>query len=411
MPQVPLGKEAYKRAYAGEPEIHLLNRFFEKDPTNLVEGATLLARPGTTGVKRFGSGPIRGFYTLPGAFGGDLFVVSGEELYRYSASGTVTAITGAILGEGDPSFAIMSGAGYTYLFIADGLLLQYYPGGTHAQGTLTVGGTPPAINSQVIEIGGTYFAWSATVNAGTPDGTVGNPFLALLGADDAESLANMGALLQFSGERGVTYSSTVGGPNPLVTLSAVTATTLEIAARSEYTAGNSISTTVTGSDLSWGGLTLSGGGTHALSGVEVPDGQGVVSLAEMASHVILVIANSQRFYWITPGSTTVDPLNFAEAESEPDEIVNAISVADQVWFLGLSSTEAWYATGQLDPAFAPNPGRAFARGVLDGTAVQVKDTVILVGQDGIVWQVGANAQRISTHGIEERIRLARAAEA
>ena len=130
-----------------------------------------------------------------------------------------------------------------------------------------------------------------------------------------------------------------------------------------------------------------------------------MSLAPLRTQILAVVANSQKFYWIEPGFVTIDPLNFASAESEPDKIVGAIGLEDTVWFVGHSSTEVWYATGQVDPAFAPIQGRVYSRGVTSGTQVRVGDSVILVGEDGIVYKIGSSVERMSTHGIAERIRI------
>ena len=419
MPPVPLGKYAYNRQTAGEPEIFMLNRFFEENPTNLAAGTALLARPGTTFFDEFGEGPIRGFTSAPGAFNGDLFVFSGNELYRTDHAGTTTLLDGIVLGSAQPQVAFMVGEGYEFLFVADGLLLQFYPGGSKAKGILTVDTTtPPNIVAQVLNLGGIYYGWSATVNAGTPDGSLANPFLVLVGANDAESISNMADAISYSGIRGTTYSSTLGGPHPTIQIPYVdfppTVSTLTFQAKSEYADGNALATVVvTGTDMSFGGATMTGGGIHALSGVATPDGAAISSLAALASHVIAVVANTQKFYWITPGETTIDPLNFASAESEPDNILSAITVGDQVWFLGQSATEAWYATGELSPAFAPIQGRAYARGVIPGTTVRLNDSVFLVGDDRVVYKIAGGLERVSNHGIEERIRrqLRREAEA
>ena len=43
MPPLPLGISAYGRSYGRGVDIELLNRFFEQDPTNTVEGSALLS--------------------------------------------------------------------------------------------------------------------------------------------------------------------------------------------------------------------------------------------------------------------------------------------------------------------------------------------------------------------------------
>lgn len=409
MSTVPLGHDAYKRVYAGETEVMVLNRFFEQDPTNQHEGAALLGRPGTERIMRIGPGKHRAYGTKPGVFNGDLFIVSDNNLYRLGIDGTtLTQITGFVNSASTrPRFGFVAGEGYQHAFLSDGLLLQLYRGGTHATGTLTLTpATPPDIASQVIEVGGTYYSWASNVNPVTPpDGTSAHPFLAALGVDDAASLDNMDALFNFSGTRGTTYSSTLGGPNPKVTSSRPLTTTLLLTARSEFADGNLVTTTIfSGLHLAWTGATLTGGGIHALIGVLVPDGLGIVALATLASFVVATVANTQKFFFIRPGAISIDALDFASAESEPDNVLDAITVADTIWLVGQSTTEVWYATGDNDAPLAPINGRAYARGVVPGTSIKVKDSVLLVGDDRKVYKIGPGVDPISTHGIEERIR-------
>jgi len=146
----------------------------------------------------------------------------------------------------------------------------------------------------------------------------------------------------------------------------------------------------------------------------MPDGLGAKALATVSSFVMVSVANSQKFFWIQPGETTIDALDFAEKESNPDNIVDMLTVGDQVLVMGQGSTETWYATGVSDAPFQPVEGRVYARGCVEGTAVVVGDTVMLVGDDGVVYQFGytwgekntqGGVNRISNHGIEERIRV------
>lgn len=401
MVALALGRGAYQRNYSYEPEIHMLNRFYETDPANTIDGTAILARPGTTPlVTTADNGTPRGFFSAPGLYDGDLFFVTGQQLYRYRPDGTKIAIGGEILGAGKPSMAFMSGAGYERLFIADGTLLQYYDGGSKGTSTLTVSGT---ITNQIIRIGASYFSWSNTVS-GPATGILSDPWLAKLGANNAESLQNMANLLSFVGTRGIDFSSNLGGQNPDVTAT-VDATHLYLTSRSDLSTANSIATTVpSGAGIAFGTATITGAGVHVLHGVEMPDGVGAQSCASLAGFILVSVAQSGRFYWLNPGDITIDPLNFATAERQPDNIVDMISVGDTVWMLGDGSTEVWYATGDAIAPFAPTQGRVYARGIVEGTAVRVKDQVILVGSDGIVYSVGGGIERISHHGIEERIR-------
>lgn len=402
MTALPLGREAYQRNYAYEPDIQMLNRFFENNPTNTEDGTALLARPGHDPLftASGNNGLTRGFFSAPGLYEGDLFTVIGNTLYRYRPDGTIITVGGEVFGTGRPSMALMVGPDYARLFIADGTLLQYYEGGSLGTATLTESGT---ITNQVFQIGSSYFTWGnvTTIAAGTSS----NPWKALIGANDAESLDNMRKLLMFEGERGVDFSINLGGQNGEVTATS-NATQLIVTSRSDLASANLIATTVfSGSGLAWNTATLTGAGVHVLHGIEMPDGQPAQSVAALAGYILVSIANSGRFYWLQPGEITIDGLDFATAESQPDNIVELLSVGDTVWMIGDASTEVWYTTGNLETPFLPTQGRVYARGVVQGTSVRVKDQVVLVGSDGIVYSIGGGVKRISHHGIEEKIRL------
>lgn len=417
MTRVPLGVGAYNRSYGQEPNVELLNRFFEQTPTNQVEGSVLLSRPGTTIKKALGSSNPRKLFTQPGAFGGDLFAVVGETLYRWDGENAPIAIAGTVGDIKTPSMTVQSGIGYEHLFIADGTNLQYYEGLSYASGTLTVtpSSPPDVANGDTLEIGGVYYQWtSGSVDTGTPAGTSGNPWLVALGSSDTVSLSNMREAIQATGDPGTTYSSALTA-HPTVTGVSSSATELVVRARTSGTGGNSITTTETGANIGWGAGTLEGGGTHVLKGVDTPDDVAIVCVATLASFVFALVSNSQRFYYIRPGEVTIDPLDFAEAESEPDELIEAVRVNDVMWLFGASSSEPWYPTGQTglgESPFAPAQGRTVSQGILEGTAAVVRNTPIVVAEDGVVYAIGGGEpQRLSTNAIEERIRIARREEA
>jgi hypothetical protein len=122
---IPLGHSVWKRRRSGEPDVNVLNRFFETNPTNQVDQVALLLRPGLTRRISVGSGPIRGMYTQAGSFDGDLFVVSGDELYRiHRAPGVpdvATLCTGSVAGD---DVVEITSPSADRLFVADGITLQ-----------------------------------------------------------------------------------------------------------------------------------------------------------------------------------------------------------------------------------------------------------------------------------------------
>lgn len=435
MVTVPLGVEAYSRQYAGEPEIRLVNRYLEQNPTNLREKIALITRPGSNNVLNTGAGTCRGNFSDTGLFDGDLFTVYGTQLFRVSAT-SVTPITGTLAENGFVYMTWMNGIGYQFLFISDGQTVWYYT--THAMGFLTVnaGGdiiTDWASGGQVIQINGIYYAWSAVVdpgidgNPGTPpDGTSAHPYLALLGTTtpdsngftlDESSLSNMVMLLGYTGISADTYSQTVPGPSAVTAvLTGDLGDTLVMAVTSivDLVAGNFITTTVqSGSGMAWGAATLTGGGGNALQQVTgMGDAEVPKALTQVSSYVLVSVGNTQKFYWLEPGQVQIDPLNFASKESNPDNISDMVTIGDQAMICGDGSVENWYATGTFTAPFAPVEGRVYARGTVAGTAIKVKDSFVLVGDDLIVYTIGYTwgdtsqygVHRISTHGIEERIR-------
>jgi hypothetical protein len=276
MPNIPLGVGAYSRPFGKLPEIRMENRFFEKNPVG-EEQVALLSRPGTSLFLSVGDGPIRALYTQPGVFEGDLFIVSGNELYRYNGTDEPTLIDGEIAGEGYPVMTSVAIPGWEALFITDGATLQHYTG---------------------------------------PD-------------ED----------------------------------------------------------------------------THELGPCSVPDGAPISDLATLASYVICAEGESRKFYWIQPGEVDIDPLDFSSAESEPDQIVSILTVGDQLWIFGQSSTEAWYASGDGDQPFLRTQGRAFSQGIIPGTVARVQESIMVIGQDMVAYRIAGSPERISHHGIEEMIRF------
>ena len=170
MPEIDLSFSDFERAYADLPPAPLRNRFFEENPFQGRKRAAI-ARPGTSVLGNLGNGPIRKIFSQPGLFGGALFIVSGNTLYRWDVAdfnaGTLPyAINGVIQGTGEVSMSVSKGLDYERLFIADGTLLQFYGGGTKATGTVSwTGGTNPS-DGDGIQIGTTYYQWNTTLQSG-----------------------------------------------------------------------------------------------------------------------------------------------------------------------------------------------------------------------------------------------------
>lgn len=411
MSNIPLGRSDYFRRIAKEARIRTRNRYFEQNPVLTQEPAALLAR---MGLKRFlavGYGPIRGIYSQPGSFSDALFVASGDELWRVDTDATTTLVgtlpTGSLTNV--VVMAATSNIGITpaYLFVASGSTLMCYIENGYARGNIS--GSPA--NGDVVRVGDVYYQFTnGSVDAGTPDGTSGNPWLVAVGANDAEAWTNLAQAFDDSGVPGTAYSTGLTS-NPDIQVEAYTASTVYIRANAVGTEGNSVVTTETGASIAWAdGGTLAGGGSPTWFPIETPDDVGIISVGYIASYVVCVPAQDQgingRFFWIDPGETTIDPLDFATAERAPDPISGVVVFGDQFWLPGTSTTEVWYFTGNPDSPVLRMQGVVFDRGAWEGTAIQVKDSMIIVSNEGAVFQIKGGEKRISRPDIEERIREA-----
>lgn len=148
-----------------------------------------------------------------------------------------------------------------------------------------------------------------------------------------------------------------------------------------------------------------------LSTVAIPDGQNVIAVDILNSYFLLAVENYGRFYWSSIGGTTVDPLDYATAESRPDTLVTLKVIGDVLWLVGRLSLEPWRPTGDLDLPFQRIEGRVFGIGCVSRDTVQKlsvggQDTMIWVGADGVVYRLAPNPTRISDHGMEERLKKA-----
>jgi hypothetical protein len=140
--------------------------------------------------------------------------------------------------------------------------------------------------------------------------------------------------------------------------------------------------------------------------IDLPDDQSIADLTVLNSYFLLPLSDG-KFFWLAPGSSTVDALDFASAEALPDGIIAARRLRDEVFFMGSKSIEVWQATGNADSLFQPAPGRITDRGVSARETVQLFDnSLVFLGDDNIVYRISDVPTRLSTFGIEERIRKA-----
>lgn len=108
-------------------------------------------------------------------------------------------------------------------------------------------------------------------------------------------------------------------------------------------------------------------------------------------------------------ATSVDALNFASAESSPDNLVGLIVDHADLWLFGTLTTEIWAPSGQLDFPLAKRQGVDIEVGLSAVHSVRKIDSTILwIGQDrngsGIVYRSNVYQQlRISTQAVEQAL--------
>lgn len=414
MSNLPFARGSYSRQVAKTPFIPMHNRFLEAVPTLTDQQVSAIARPAMRFLSNTGTGPIRGVFSAPGIFGDKAFVVNGNDFNTVAPDTGAQTLIRTISTDpvGDVSWAPVAQISETVpsrLFFAEGNVLWVYNENAEADGTLQA----TAISAgDTVTIDTTVYEFTAgNVDTGSPDGTGANPWLVALGVDLAESIRNLFyAINADEGTAGTDYS-TATTAHPTVRAYAYSSDDLFVSAKEVGTAGNSIATTETGSDMAWDDATLTGGGTTKVRQVNVPGDLGAVSVTAINSYVIVVPFQSEasnsvgKFFWIEPGDDFIDPLNFANAERSSDVISQALTFRDQYWLFGSETVESWIVVGDLDAPMQRYQGVLIDRGCTEGTAVKVRNSMIFVDDQGGVFQmVGGAAERISRPDIEERIR-------
>ncbi|QDP50602.1 MAG: putative packaged DNA stabilization protein [Prokaryotic dsDNA virus sp.] len=413
MVDIPFFGTDYSRQVAQEPYVQMYNRYAEKNPALNDSMVSVISRPAMKKCAEVGSGPIRKVFSSPGVFDGDAFIVSGTDLHRLDRETLESTLIGTIstLDVGDVSMATTAPIGEVpaYLYIAEGSVLWVYTDNSPSRGRLQF--TGPLTNGEQVRIGDVYYQFTTgSVDSGTPDGSSGNPWLINMNVTLVESIENLYVAIDANGVEGSDYSTGLTA-HPTVQPTGFNATELSVESKLAGGLGNTTTTTETGSNMAWDDATLTDGGSASIRQVYLPDDLGAVSVAHINSYIIVIPQqnddNKGQFYWIDPGENTVDPLNFATAERNPDGLHQVVVFGDLFWLLGENTTEPWQTTGDVNSPMQRYRGILFDRGSWEGTAVQVKDSLIVVDEDGGVFQIQGGQKRISRPDIEERIRRAK----
>lgn len=156
-----------------------------------------------------------------------------------------------------------------------------------------------------------------------------------------------------------------------------------------------------------GGLYLYDG--VALTSVAIPDGQTITNVTSLDNYFIVGIQNTSKFYFIRPGNTTIDPLDFESAERNPDDIVSVATVGDELWVIGQSTTEVFTDSGDSAAPFQRVSMRVYSSGCVDKYSVAVGTSLVgssIYGGGGIlpclIW-VTASKEVVLSQGRPNKI--------
>ena len=148
-------------------------------------------------------------------------------------------------------------------------------------------------------------------------------------------------------------------------------------------------------------------GTNVFEQIADPDFPGAVTVGYIDGYFVFNEPNSQKI-WVTSllDGLSVDPLEFASAEGNPDNVVAVFVDHREVWVFGTNSTEVWYDAGLLDFPLARIQGAFNELGCASPYSIAKMDNQIYwLGKDargqGMVFRAsGYIGQRVSTHAIE-----------
>jgi len=138
--------------------------------------------------------------------------------------------------------------------------------------------------------------------------------------------------------------------------------------------------------------------------VDLPISSGI---SFIDGYFVVTKKDSGSFYISSPyDGLTWSALDFATAESSPDNLLRAINAIGQLWLFGNKTTEIWTNNGASAFPFSRISGGKIEVGILAPmSAIPMDNSIFWVGRDylgsGIVYRAnGFSPQRISTNSIE-----------
>lgn len=147
--------------------------------------------------------------------------------------------------------------------------------------------------------------------------------------------------------------------------------------------------------------------SNAFALVTDPDLPSSVGAITFIDGYFVVNQNGTGKFWISAlyDGTSWDALDFATAESSPDNLLRAIQALGQLWLLGDKTSEVWTDTGALAFPFQKIAGAKLEIGILSPlSAIVFGEALYWVGKDaygknGVYQAQGLSPTLISTEAI------------
>lgn len=150
--------------------------------------------------------------------------------------------------------------------------------------------------------------------------------------------------------------------------------------------------------------------TSAFGQITDVDFPGALTVSYLDGYFVFIEPDSQRV-WVTAlnDPLSIDPLDFASAEGDPDLLVSSIVDHSEVWLFGTNSVEVWYNSGNADFPLQRIQGAFNEIGCAATFSVAKLDNALFwLGQDargkGMIYRAnGYTGIRVSTHAVEWQI--------
>lgn len=152
--------------------------------------------------------------------------------------------------------------------------------------------------------------------------------------------------------------------------------------------------------------------TEVFGEITDPDFPGALTVSYLDGYFVFIEPNSQRVWTTTLlDPTSIDPLDFASAEGDPDHLVSSIVNHSEVWLFGGNSVEVWYNSAAAGAGFPLQRIQGAFNEIgcaATFSVAKLDNSLFWLGADdrgrGIVYRSnGYVGVRVSTHAIEWQI--------